>query len=153
MQTPVKDISVLKDYSEPRVVFMKKKEAQERSILLRRLYTVAGIISLALGVIGIVLPLLPTTPFLLLAAACFARGSKRLHNWLINHKLFGKYIRNYQEKKGIPLKVKVLAIAVLWATIGVSSYLFLSIWYIPLILVTIAILITIHITRLTAYRD
>jgi len=77
---------------------------------------VVGTISTALGILGIFVPILPTTPFLLLAAACYSRSLQRFYDWLLNNKYFGNYIRNYLEKEGIPLKVKVLTLAVLWAT-------------------------------------
>jgi len=65
---------------------------------------VVGTISTALGILGIFVPILPTTPFLLLAAACYSRSSQRFYDWLLNNKYFGNYIRNYLEKKGIPLR-------------------------------------------------
>ena len=68
-----------------------------------------GTFFVGLGIIGIFLPLLPTTPFLLLAAACYARSSKRFYNWLLNNKWFGNYIKNYRERKGIPLQIKIIS--------------------------------------------
>lgn len=79
-----------------------------------------GIVAVVLGVLGIFLPLLPTTPFLLLAAACFVRSSGRLYRWLLNHRQLGQYIRQYQSGEGIPLKGKVYTIVALWATLGFS---------------------------------
>jgi len=76
----------------------------------RTLWLIAGITSVALGLLGAVLPLLPTTPFMLLAAFCFARGSKRLHAWLLNHPQFGQPIQDWNEKGAIALRVKFLAI-------------------------------------------
>ncbi len=75
---------------------------------------IAGSISLGLGVLGIILPLLPTTPLLLLAAACYVRSSEKLYNWLITNKYFGSYIQNYRDGKGIPLKAKVIGVSLLW---------------------------------------
>lgn len=79
---------------------------------------IAGSISLALGLLGIILPLLPTTPLLLLAAACYVRSSSRLYEWLITNKYFGSYIENYRLGKGIPLKAKVIGVSVLWLSMG-----------------------------------
>lgn len=76
-----------------------------------------GSVSLALGILGIFLPLLPTTPFLLLASACYLRGSERLHAWLIGNRFLGPYITNIREKKGMPVKAKIITIALLWASI------------------------------------
>ena len=80
--------------------------------------TIIGLLSLGLGVAGIFLPLLPTTPLLLLAAWCFIRSSSRLYDWLLNHPYLGEYIRNFRENKAIPLRVKVVSVAMIWLTIG-----------------------------------
>src|SRR3990170_4070727 len=93
----------------------------KRNRVTRILLMVAGTVSLAFAVVGLVLPLIPTTPFLLLAAACYCRSSERLYHWLISNKWFGEYIRNYREGRGIPLKTKILALTVLWVTISVSA--------------------------------
>ncbi len=87
------------------------------SRLVRGLLMVGGTFFLVLGLIGIALPILPTTPFLLLAAFCYARSSKRFYDWLLNHRWFGEYIRDYQEGRGIPLKAKVMGLSLLWFTI------------------------------------
>jgi uncharacterized membrane protein YbaN (DUF454 family) len=89
---------------------------------MKILLNVIGIIAVVLAILGIFLPLLPTTPFLLLASACFIRGSARLHRWLLNNPLFGEYLRNIEEKKGIPLKSKVITLVLLWASLGFSIY-------------------------------
>ena len=75
------------------------------------LYLVAGFALVGLATLGIFLPLLPTTPLLLLAAACFANSSERAHRWLLEHKLFGSIIRNWNESRCIPRKAKIVAIA------------------------------------------
>ena len=105
----------------------------------------SGTLFLFLGIIGIFIPLLPTTPFLLLAAACYIRGSKKFYNWLIKNKWLGEYIKNYQEGKGIPLNVKIITIIVLWLTIMISIIIFVSNLIIQIILFFIAIGVTIHI--------
>jgi len=112
----------------------------------------AGTISLALGIVGIVLPVLPTTPFLLLTAYCYDRGSERLHTWLMNNRVFGEYIRNYSEGRGIPLRAKVTAISVLWVTICISAYFFMPWLWVRVILVIIAVSVTIHLIRSPTYR-
>ena len=76
-----------------------------------------GSLSLALGVIGIILPVLPTTPFLLLAAALYVRSSEKLYQWLINQKYLGTYIRNFREHKAIPLHAKIISISMIWITL------------------------------------
>jgi len=119
--------------------------------LIRSILVIAGTFFVGLGVIGIFLPLLPTTPFLLLAAACYARSSKRFYNWLLNNKWFGNYIKNYREGKGVPLKVKILTISILWATIIISCVIVSSllVW---IILVLIAIGVTIHVLTIRTFK-
>ena len=113
--------------------------------LVKWVLIIAGIFFVGLGIIGIFLPLLPTTPFLLLAAACFARSSKRFYNWLLNNRWFGNYIKNYREGKGVPLKVKVLSISLLWIAIIFSAFFWVSILFVKFILILVAIGVTIHI--------
>ena len=81
---------------------------------VRGLLIILGTISVLLGLIGIILPLLPTTPFLLLGAAIYAKSSDKFYNWLVENKLFGSYIKNYREGKGIPIRVKISAISFLF---------------------------------------
>lgn len=85
-------------------------------------FNTIGCIALALGVIGIVLPLLPTTPFLLLAAACFLRGSDRMYRWLTQNRVFGRYLLDFQERRGVTLRVKIVAITVMWTSLLYSMY-------------------------------
>ena len=131
----------------------------KKNRVVRALLMVAGTISLVFAAIGMILPLIPYTPFLLLAVACYCRSSERLYAWLINNKWFGEYIRNYKEGKGIPLKTKVLALTVLWATISSSALVFVPIlivpvpiWILQVLLMAIAIAVSIHILRLPTYR-
>ena len=108
----------------------------------------AGFISLSLGVIGIFVPLLPTTPFLLLASVCFVRSSEKLHNWLIYHKAFGNYIRCYQQYRAVSLRVKILTVTILWVFIGYAVIFVVSAIQIRFLLLVIAAAVTIHILRL-----
>lgn len=89
---------------------------------MKILLNLIGVIAVVLAILGIFLPLLPTTPFLLLASACFVRGSERLHRWLRNNRLFGEYLRNIEDKKGIPLKGKIITLLLLWGSLGYSIY-------------------------------
>jgi len=113
----------------------------------------AGNLFVALGILGIFLPLLPTTPFLLLAAACYFRSSERFYNWLINNKWLGNYIKNYREKKSIPLKVKVLCLSFLWLTIGYSVFFVVNIFLLRVILILIAIGVTIHVLSIRTLKQ
>ncbi len=91
---------------------------------------IVGSLSLGLGIVGVVLPLIPTTPLLLLAAACYVRSSERLYTWLVHNKYFGPYILDYREGKGIPLKAKVVGVSTLWISISYTV-----IFIVPLVLV------------------
>lgn len=93
------------------------------SRILRALLWSAGIIALALGIIGIFLPGLPTTPFVLLAAACFVRASPRAYAWLLNHKLFGPSLRDWEQHRSIPRRAKIIGLTMM--AISVST----SLWY------------------------
>jgi len=119
---------------------------------LRVLLVIAGTFFVGLGIVGIFVPVLPTTPFLLLAAACYARGSQRFYGWLLNNKWFGSYIRNYLEKKGIPLRVKVVTVTLLWITIGSSVAFVVETFVLKLILVIIAIGVSIHILSIRTLK-
>ena len=122
-----------------------KGERKITSNLSRWVLIIIGSFFAGLGILGIFLPLLPTTPFLLLAAVCYIRSSERFYNWLINNKWLGNYIKNYLEGKGVPLKVKVLSISLLWITIGYSVVFVVNIFLFKVILILIAIGVTIHI--------
>lgn len=115
------------------------------------LLVIAGTIFVGLGVLGIFLPILPTTPFLLVAAACYVRSSKRLYIWLLTNRLFGSYIRNYREGHGIPLKMKIFTIILLWATISCSAICFVNILWVRILLFLIAIGVTTHLLMIKTY--
>lgn len=88
---------------------------------MRVALVVAGCVFVGLGMAGIVLPLLPTTPFLLLAAACFVRSSTRLHRWLLTHRRLGPYVRGFVGAGGMPARVKRTTVWTLWIVIGISA--------------------------------
>ena len=90
--------------------------------VMKVLLIVIGSVSLVLGVLGIILPLVPTTPFLLLTAACYVRSSDRLYNWLMTNKWFGSYIRNYKAGRGIPLKAKISVLVMIWFSFLFSAF-------------------------------
>ena len=117
-----------------------------RHAWLRWLLLGIGWISVALGVIGIFLPVLPTTPFLLLAAACFVRSSRRVYIWLVTHPRLGPWIRDYLDGEGIPLKAKAWAIGLMWTSILLSCYL-VPLLPARLFMLTSAVLVTIYILR------
>jgi hypothetical protein len=111
-----------------------------------------GMVAVGLGIIGIFLPLLPTTPFLLLAAACFIRSSDRLYQWLIRNRWFGSYIRNYQEHRAIPLRAKVIALILLWTTMTYSAFGLINHWALQVLLLLIAAVVTAYLLRLKTMR-
>lgn len=113
----------------------------------RSFFLVIGFLALGLGMVGIALPVLPTTPFLLLAGAMFMRSSDRWSHWLLNHHSFGSYIRNYIEHKAVACQSKILAMALLWPTILFSVWLVDWLW-LKVLLVLIATGVSIHVLSL-----
>ena len=107
---------------------------------------------MALGVLGIFVPVLPTTPFLLLAAICYARSSERFYHWLLNNRWFGEYIKNYREGRGIPLREKALTLIALWVTIGFTTLHVVSAWWGQLILLAVRVGVTIHLVRIKTFK-
>jgi uncharacterized membrane protein YbaN (DUF454 family) len=119
----------------------------------RLLWIILGHISVGLAFLGAVLPLVPTTPFLLLAAACYSRGSDRFYNWLYTNKFFGKYLKDYQDGKGVPVHVKILALSFMWISTLVSIvFLVPGIWFKMLVMV-IPVILTIHILTIGRGRN
>ena len=119
--------------------------------LKRVLLMSAGCLSFALGVIGAFLPLLPTVPLVLLAGFCFARSSEKLHSWLLSHRYFGPIIRNFEAGNGIPRRVKVRAITVLWLSMGLSAWI-VGRPMLILMLVTIGLATSTYLWRLPEYQ-
>ena len=115
---------------------------------IRGILIASGTLFVVLGIIGIFLPILPTTPFLLLAAVCYARSSDSFYNGLMNNRFFGNYIRNYMEGRGIPIKVKIASITFLWALISFSLVLVAMDIIYRIILLGIAIVVTLHIATI-----
>ena len=107
--------------------------------------TILGLIALGLGVLGAFLPVLPTTPFLLLAAALFLRGNKKLHDWLMNHPKLGTYIANFTQHKAIPLRVKIVSVSTLWLTLLYCAIVVAEHWALRGMFIAIAVGVTIHI--------
>ena len=112
---------------------------------MKTLYIVLGSISLALGILGIFLPLLPTTPFLLLTATLYFKGSPRLYNWLLNHRHFGPYIRNFRENKAIPLRAKIISLVLMWGTMLYCIFFLIPFIWVKILLGLIAAGVTHHI--------
>lgn len=120
--------------------------------MMKALYIGIGTFSLGIGIIGIVVPLLPTTPFLLLSAACYAKGSEKMYHWFINIRWIGNAIKNYHEGKGISMNAKIISIIFLWTTITVSMILMWPNTLFQLLLIIIATGITYHIISLKTMK-
>jgi len=128
-----------------------RSAAPARSAAARLALLAAGWLSVALGIIGMFVPLLPTTCFLLLGGACFARSSPRASHWLHHNRMFGRYLTDYREAGVIPLRVKAVSIAVLWATIGTTIF-FIDHLAARIALFAIAVIITAHVGTTASRR-
>ena len=107
-----------------------------------------GVLAMAVGLIGVVVPLLPTTPFLLLAAACFVRSSDTMYGRLTSNRLFGGFIRDYREQRGVSARAKIVALALLWGVIGYTALTAVDAAWLRVLLVAIAVAVTLHLLRL-----
>ena len=114
---------------------------------MKLVLNIVGVLAVLLGLIGIFVPLLPTTPFLLLAAACFARGSQRLHGWLLNNGLFGRFLRDYEQGKGIPARAKVIALLMMWSSLVLAMWRYESLT-VRLVLLATGAGVSIYLLRL-----
>jgi len=115
-----------------------------KNYFLKYIAIVFGILFVGLGILGIILPVLPTTPFLLLASFLFVKSSKKLDNWLINNKILGEYIYNYRKFRAIKRKAKIIAICLLWFSISFSAYM-IDIIYVRILLLIVAIGVSTHL--------
>ena len=122
------------------------------SLALRFLFAALGAVFAALGLAGIFLPVLPATPFLLLSAACFARSSTRIYNWLLNHTLFGPVILEWRRHRAIPYRAKRAAIALLAASMAVTLVFFLEDWRAQLALASFGVVLGMALWRIPS-RD
>jgi uncharacterized membrane protein YbaN (DUF454 family) len=118
---------------------------------MKILLNTVGTVALVLAVLGIFLPLLPTTPFLLLASACYLRGSERMHRWLTGNRVFGKYLADIQNDRGLPMRGKIWAIVFLWLSLSYSAYVIPLIWVRFLLLVP-GIGVTVYLLRMKTLK-
>jgi uncharacterized membrane protein YbaN (DUF454 family) len=128
---------------------MKIYEGNESiaSKIVKGAYFVIGSISLLAGIIGLFLPVIPTTPFILLSGWCYLRSSEKIYSWLIKNETFGKTIEDYHTGKGINKSTKTKAISLMWLTISISVIFFVSNLYLRGTLLTTAILVSIYIIK------
>lgn len=117
---------------------------------MKLVLTICGTLCVVLGIVGIFLPLLPTTPFLLLASACFARSSKRAHDWLLSHGVFGEYLRNYEAGRGIPARAKALALVMMWSSLAYAAWRYDPLW-LRLLLLAVGTGVSIYLLKLPTF--
>ena len=129
----------------------KAPEASGRTA--KFLWNAAGTFFLSLGIVGIAVPLLPTTPFLLLAASCYLRGSARMYRWLMTNRYFGQYLKDYRAGRGMPLKIKIGTVTLLWAVITISAIFATSVTIIRIGLFVVAMGVTIYIVTLKTKKE
>lgn len=130
-----------------------KKISLQLPKIYKYFYLVSGFLLVIIGVIGIFLPVLPTTIFLILASACFIKSSPKANDWLRNHKILGQYIKNYQDGSGLTVKSKLFNLIFLWSMILLSAFLFTESLIIKLVLIAIAVGVTIHILMIKTKRN
>jgi uncharacterized protein len=110
----------------------------------RTIWIVGGSLSLIMGLIGIIVPLLPTTPLVLLAGFCYSKSSPRLYNWLMTNPYFGHYIADYKSGKGVPLRIKIFAVTVVWTSV-IFTLTMIPLLLVKVFMVGIAIFVTLFI--------
>ena len=123
----------------------------EKKKIIKAFYIIIGVLCLALGIVGIALPILPTTPFLLLASFLFMKSSEKMNNWLLNNKVFGEHIKDYQEYRAVKRGTKIVSIGFLWSSLGLSIY-FVEILWIRLLLIGVGVGVTAHLLSLKTQK-
>ena len=113
--------------------------------LIRSLLLIGGFLFTFLALLGAILPLIPTTPFLIVASACFCRSSPRFYNWMMNNRYFGHYLRDYREGKGIRPGVKIAALTFLWLSSLISVLFFVPYLWLKILIISMAAGVTVHI--------
>ena len=132
---------------------MGKKLTIHTNPVVRVILIIAGWILVALGFIGMFLPVMPTTIFWILSAACFARSSEKFYNWVINNKRFGKFIRDFYEKRGITLKGKIISIGMMNLAIICSVIFAVKILWVKIVMLAVSFLVSIYILSLNTIRE
>lgn len=115
---------------------------------VRRVMFVLGWISLLLGVIGVLLPIIPTGPFVIVAALCFLESSPRFYRWLSNHNVLGFYVRSYLEGRGLPENTKLLTIGMLWVMMLTTALFIVDIEWLSTVLLLIAVAVSAYIAAM-----
>lgn len=123
-----------------------------RNPLIKVLVLVLGWLCVVLGFVGIFLPVLPTTPFLLLAAACFVRTSPKFYQWLVEHPRMGKYLVYYLDGKGMPLRAKIYTLVLMWVTMLLTAFVLVNRPMLHWLLPIIGVCVSIYIVRLPTLK-
>lgn len=132
---------------------MMTQTDQVKAVGWRKVFLLGvGTLSLIVGIVGIFLPLLPTTCFLLLAAGCYSRSSDRFYFWLMNNRWFGRYLSDYKSGHGVPVKIKVISIGSMWFSMGYVVFFVLSMLWLQGLLFVLAFAITYHILSLPSRK-
>ena len=116
--------------------------------MMRGAYIIVGTIALVIGAIGLFLPVVPTTPLVILAAACYYRGSDRLHAWILSSRWFGETIKNYQAGRGLTRDTKLRAISMMWVMILISAWFFVGSLFVRVAIICVAIGVTVYLVWL-----
>ncbi len=125
-----------------------RKPSPHPNPLLRRLIFIGGWLAVVLGVIGLLLPVVPTAPFLILAAYCFLNSSPRFYHWLVEHRVFGLYVRYYLSGQGMPERAKLMAVGMLWLMMLITALWIIDSEWLSALLLTIALAVSIYIAAL-----
>lgn len=141
-------MAVPEEKPEELVASLRGEVQESRSRLAKGLLVAAGSVSVVLGVIGIILPIVPTTPFLLLAAICYARSSERFYVALLTNRYFGHYIRDWRENRGMTLITKVWIIFVMVSTMGLSAFFFVPLMPVKIMLGIIGLGVSAYVLSL-----
>ena len=128
------------------------RHREHGSPVVRALFFVAGVAALGLGIAGIFLPVLPTTPLVLLAATCFARSYRPFHEWLVAHRLFGPILREWHEHRSIPYRTKLFAISMMAAALTVSIVFFVDPPWLKAVLAVCGVALGVYMYRLPSRK-
>jgi len=112
--------------------------------MIKILFNILGTLALIVGIIGLFVPLLPTTPFLLLAVACYLRGSERMYRWMLENRYFGETLARYREGGGVPRRTKIIAVSSLWVSLSVSAWL-IPLWWVRAFLLACGMAVTFYL--------
>ena len=138
--------------SETDTIVIKATATSKESPLKKFIFSGLGSLALLLGIVGMFFPVLPTTPFLLLALWFYGKSSPRMHDKILNNRLFGEYLRRYNEGLGIPLTTKVISISFLWFTGLISIFFVIENVYMQIGMGLIMLAVSIHLLRKPTYR-